>query len=99
MNDLLKQELRGGWLDVGNKFQAIDFFGMALGSYFIYDGVTGKGPQWLTVSIGAIMIYIHSQRFLYAPKSREGLMRLMRDLDITPEEVVGELPGPGTNKL
>ncbi len=92
MNNLLKQELRGGWLDIGDKFQAIDFFGMALGSYFLWDGVTKKGPQWLTVSIGAIMIYIHSQRFYYAPKSQEGLKRLMRDLDITPEELQNLLP-------
>ncbi len=92
MNELLKQELRGGWLDIGDKFQAIDFFGMALGSYFLWDGVTGKGPKWVTVSIGAIMVYIHSQRFYYAPKSREGLMRLMRDLDVSPEELQNLIP-------
>lgn len=87
MNDLIKQELRGGWLDMPGQFEAIDFFGFALGSYFLYDGVTGKGPQWLTISLGALMIYIHTRRFFYAPTTKEGLINLLESLDVTPEEV------------
>lgn len=87
MNDLIKQELRGGWLGMPRQFEAIDFLGFALGSYFLYDGVTNKGPRWVTISLGAIMIYIHSQRFFYAPTTKEGLVNLLENLNVTPEEV------------
>jgi len=87
MNDLIKQELRGGWLGIPRQFEAIDFFGFALGSYFLYDGVTNKGPQWITMSLGAIMIYIHTRRFLYAPTTKAGLINLLESLDATPEEI------------
>ena len=89
--DLIKQDLRSGWLEIGMKWQPLDFLGVALGSYFLYDGVTHKGKDWITIALGAIMIYIHSQRFFYAPQSREGLIRLLNDLQVTPEELTGQL--------
>ena len=89
--DLITQDLRSGWLEIGHKWQPLDFLGVALGSYFIYDGVTHKGPDWLTISLGAIMVYIHSQRFFYAPQSRDGLIRLLNNLEVTPEELTGQL--------
>lgn len=91
MNELIKQEFRGGWLGLPEPFETLDLLGVALGSYFVYEGVTGKGPQWLTISLGAIMIYIHSQRFFYAPQSKAGLINLLEQLEITPEEVAGTM--------
>lgn len=91
MNDLIKQEFRGGWLGMPEQFEVIDFLGFALGSYFLYDGVTGKGPKWVTISLGAIMMYIHSRRFFYAPTTKAGLINLLESLDITPEEVAGAM--------
>lgn len=84
---LLKQELRSGWLGAPRKFQALDFMGAAMGGYFIYAGTTGRAPRWLTVSLGAIMVYIHTRRFLYAPQDREGLLRLLRALDVSEDEI------------
>lgn len=91
MDPLLKQELRGGWLGVGEAYQPLDFLGMALGAYFIFSGVSDRAPRWLTIGLGGVMIYIHSRRFFYAPKTREGLIRLLRDLDVTPQELTGAL--------
>jgi hypothetical protein len=89
--DLIKQDLRAGWLGVGKQYQPLDFLGVALGSYFIYQGVTHRAPDWLTISLGAIMVFIHSQRFFYAPQSRDGLIRLLKHLEVTPAELTGEL--------
>lgn len=86
---IVKSEFRGGWLGLPEQFEVIDLLGFALGSYFLYNGVTGKGPQWLTISLGAIMMYIHSQRFFYAPQSKAGLINLLKSLDITPEQIKG----------
>ena len=91
LTPLMKQELRGGWLGVGDAYQPIDFFGMALGAYSIYAGLSGRAPRALTAGLGALMIYIHSRRFFYAPKDRAGLVRLLQSLDITPAELTGEL--------
>ena len=84
MTELLRQELRGGWLGVGDAYQPLDALGMALGAYFLYAGATKKAPCWLTATLGGVMIFIHSQRFLYAPKDRSGLIRLAKSLDLTP---------------
>ena len=91
MTELMQQELRGGWLGIGDAFQPLDFMGVALGAYAIYAGLTGKAPRALTVALGAGLVYIHSRRFLYAPKDRAGLVRLLRDLNVTPQELTGEL--------
>lgn len=87
MTPLMKSELRGGWLGIPQRFEPLDFLGVAMGSYFVYQGATNRGPDWLTISIGAIMVYIHTRRFLYAPQDREGLVRLLRDLEVKPEEL------------
>ena len=84
---LLRDELRAGWLGMPRKFGALDAMGATMGAYFIYAGTTQRAPQWLTISLGAIMVYIHTRRFLYAPQDREGLYRLMRALDVSPEEI------------
>ena len=86
MNDLLKQELRGGWIGVGDAYQPLDALGMALGAYFIYAGATNKAPNWLTAALGGVMIYIHTQRFFYAPTDRAGLIRLAKALDLTSKD-------------
>ncbi len=86
---LLQEELRSGWLGVPRQYQALDAMGALMGAYFIYEGTTGRGPRWLTVSLGAVMVYIHTRRYLYAPQDKEGLYRLMRSLDLSPEEVCG----------
>ncbi|KKN49733.1 hypothetical protein LCGC14_0639830 [marine sediment metagenome] len=91
MNALLKQELRGGWLDIGAPYQPLDFLGVALGAYFIYAGMSDRAPPALTIGLGALMVYIHSRRFFYAPKTREGLLRLLKQLDVTPQELLGDL--------
>ena len=87
--DIIKMEFRGGWLGMPRKFEVIDLLGFALGSYFLYDGVTGKGPQWVSISLGAIMMYIHSRRFFYAPTTKAGLINLLNSLDISPDELEG----------
>ena len=86
MNELMRQELRGGWLGVGDAFQPLDALGMALGAYFLYAGATKKAPCWLTATLGGVMIFIHSQRFLYAPKDRAGLIRLAKTLKLSAQD-------------
>lgn len=97
MTEFQKYELRSGWLGMAEKFQPLDALGVALGSYFIYQGTTNRAPDWLTISLGAIMVYIHSQRFFFAPQDKDGLVRLLKSLDVTPAEVEsikGALNGP-----
>lgn len=86
MDELLKQELRSGWLDAGNTYEPLDALGIALGAYFLYAGATDKAPNWLTATLGGIMVYIHAQRFFYAPKTRAGLIRLAKDLNLTQQD-------------
>jgi len=84
---LLADELRGGWLNVPRAYSLLDFLGAALGSYFLWAGATGRAPRWSLAAIGGIMIFIHTQRFFYAPQSADGLRRLVAALDLQPEEV------------
>ncbi|MCH8059350.1 MAG: hypothetical protein IIA11_02715 [Proteobacteria bacterium] len=91
MTDLMQQELRGGWLGIGDAYQPLDFMGAALGAYAIWAGLTGNAPRALTVALGVGLVYIHSRRFLYAPKDRAGLVRLLQSLNVTPQELTGEL--------
>ncbi len=83
MNELLRQELRAGWLGLGEAYQPLDALGMALGAYFLYAGATKKAPCWLTATLGGVMVFIHAQRFLYAPKDRAGLIRLAKTLNLS----------------
>jgi len=87
MTELMRQELRSGWLGLDEKFQPLDALGVALGSYFIWNGVTHRGPDWMTISLGAIMVWIHSRRFLFAPSDRAGLVRLLQSLEVTPQDL------------
>ena len=84
---LLREELRSGWLEMPERYQLLDFLGVALGSYFIYAGATDRAPRWLTIALGGVMVYIHSQRFFYAPRTRGGLFRLLQALEIDPAEL------------
>ena len=86
MPELLSQELRGGWLGVGDAYQPLDALGIALGAYFLYTGATNKTPHWLTATLGGVMIYIHAQRFFYAPKDRAGLIRIAKALNLSPRD-------------
>ena len=82
----LKQELRGGWLGLPEAYTPYDLLGVGLGTYFFLAGLRGLTPgHGLTMGLGLLMIWIHGQRFLYAPQDREGLNRLLRSLDIIPE--------------
>lgn len=85
--DLLQQELRAGWLGFSRRYEPLDFLGAALGSFFIYSGVTGRTPRWLTIALGATMVYIHTRRFFYAPKDMGGALRLMADVGASPDEL------------
>jgi len=87
MTEWQRYELRSGWFGMAEKFQPIDALGVALGSYFIYQGVTNRAPKWLTVSLGAIMIYIHATRFFIAPQDKQGLVKLLNAMDVTPAEL------------
>ena len=91
MTEFMQQELRGGWLGIGDAYQPIDFLGVALGAFAIYAGLTGRAPRGLTVAVGVGLVYIHSRRFLYAPKDRAGLVKLLQSLDVTPQELTGEM--------
>lgn len=63
VDQLLEEELRN-WQGTPRPFQLLDFLGVGLGSYFLWDG---WGRNNLNVALGAVMIYIHAQRFLLAP--------------------------------
>ena len=82
-----KHEIRGGWLGVPEAYHVLDFLGVALGSYFIWHGATDRGPAWLTIGLGSIMVWIHSQRFFYAPQTQAGLVRLMDAIDVSPADI------------
>lgn len=85
--ELIRDDLRAGWLGVPQAYQPFDALGAAMGAYFIYAGATGRGPPWATIGLGAVMVYIHVQRFFYAPQTREGLIRLARALELEPADV------------
>lgn len=86
MNKILQDELRGGWLGVPRQYTLFDFLGIALGGYILWAGVTRRAPDWSLTAIGTIMLYIHTQRFFYAPQTGEGLRSLVRAVGISPEQ-------------
>ncbi len=90
-NEILKYELRAGWLGLPQAFSPFDLIGVAMGAAMIYSGASTRAPRWLPIALGGVMMFIHSQRFFYAPQDRAGLVRLMRALDVTPEELTGSL--------
>ena len=87
MSDLLKQELRGSWLGVADAYQPLDAAGAALGAFFLFAGATNKVPSWLVAALGSVMIFVHLQKFFYAPKDRAGLIRLAKALDLQPQDL------------
>jgi hypothetical protein len=90
-DELTRQELRGGWLDLPRAHESIDFFGAALGAYFMWAGATGRAPRWSLAALGGIMFYVHGLRFFTAPRTGAGLVRLLRSLDVRPQEVIAAL--------
>jgi len=67
-NQLLEEELRNAF-GCPQRFQLLDFLGVGLGSYFalfaaeILKKNPGNKLAVVAVGLGAIMIFIHSQRF------------------------------------
>lgn len=84
---LLKSELRHGWLGFSEQYELFDALGAGLGAFFLWQAVSGKHLRWASAVLGGIMIYIHTQRFFYAPETKSGLIRLLKSLDITSEEL------------
>lgn len=89
--DLLKGELRHGWLGVPEVFTPYDFLGAALGAYFIYQGATKQCNPLVNVGLGSVMLFIHTQRFFYAPRTKDGLIKLLKALDVKEEDIKGAL--------
>ena len=88
MNDLTRVELRQGWLGVPRPYQPFDAIGVAMGAYFIWDAVdTPRDTAWINIALGAVMIYIHSQRFLFAPQDKGGLNRLLNSVGVRREDI------------
>lgn len=88
MNELVRQELKSGWLGMPGKFSPLDFAGAGLGAYMTFMGVRElqRARSWqgmLAVGLGAMMIWIHTQRFFLAPQDQGGFIRLATDLGIT----------------
>lgn len=50
------------------KFQIVDAIGIAYGSLFLFHAATGKVPPWLVAAVAGTMVYIHSERYFYAPQ-------------------------------
>lgn len=88
MSPLTEQELRANVLGMPRRYQLLDFLGIAFGGYMIYAGTTGRAPAWLTTALGGVAVFIHAQRFFYAPQDRAGLVRLLEQLDVSPSELL-----------
>ncbi len=88
-DSLQAEELRGGWLGFPRAFQIIDLMGMSLGAWMAYMGWRDRG-QWqglVSIGLGAVMMFIHSQRFAYAPQSASGLEQLAKNLNLTQRDL------------
>lgn len=94
--ELLVEELRGGWLNVPRAYTAFDWFGVGLGGFMAYLGTRQPGPLGhVAVALGAVMVWIHAQRFLYAPASHAGFAQLARAIGMNQSDldrIRGELP-------
>lgn len=99
MNNLTRWELRAGWLGIPRPFSAFDLIGVAMGAAMIYTGASPRAPRWLPIALGGTMIFIHAQRFFYAPQDRAGLMALMRELEVTPAELTELAPQLARRRL
>lgn len=86
--NLLTQEFRGGWLGMPLPYSIVDLAGAALGGYMTFMGIRElrRAENWqgiVAIGLGAVMIWIHTQRFFYAPQDQRGFIRLARELEIT----------------
>jgi hypothetical protein len=84
MIPLVKQEMKN-YLGIPQRFQAIDFLGVIMGAIFFMDAyrrIIKRKPlnPFLPLSLGVVMIWIHSTRFFYAPQTRQQLDKLLLDL-------------------
>lgn len=66
--DRIKTEERRVAAGVPLRFQLIDGLGVLLGGWFIAETLRRPDPSWINVGLGAVMVYIHSERFFYAPQ-------------------------------
>lgn len=92
-NDLLLQEHRGGWLGMPRKYSIIDLAGAGMGGYMGYLGYrelqrsSGSWQGLLAIALGGVMIWIHTQRFFYAPQDQRGFIKLARELEVTQSDL------------
>lgn len=92
MSELSKYELRSGWLGLPEPWHPLDLIGVAMGAAIIWSAVDRRAPRWVPIALGGVMVFIHSQRFFHAPQTRDGLMRLLQSLDVTPAELAELAP-------
>lgn len=62
VNQLLMEEARHV-AGLTQPWQLLDFFGVVLGGYFVWEGWKRNG---INVGLGVMMMYIHSRRFFPA---------------------------------
>lgn len=62
----LEDEERKSVANISQKFTLLDFGGVLLGSYFVWDGINRPKSNRASIEmmLGAVMIYIHSRRFM-----------------------------------
>lgn len=85
---LLQQEIRGGWLGRPVPFHALDFLGVALGSYFLWQ--SWRDGRGLGAALGLLMIGIHGVRFFYAPTDPAKLHRLVESVGLRWDDLCRE---------
>ncbi len=91
--DLLLQEQRGGWLGMPRKYSIIDLAGAGLGGYMGYLGyreLQRSSNSWqglLALALGGVMIWIHTQRFFYAPQDQRGFIKLAQQMQLTQADI------------
>jgi len=78
INTLLTEEMRNA-CDCPEKFQLLDFLGVLLGLFFVFDAMQRleRGADNMAnaeLALGAIMIFIHSRRFLFTKDQRDEIV-------------------------
>ena len=81
---LLEQELRA-WLGRPAAYHPLDFLGVALGSYFLWQ--SWRHGRAAGAGLGALMIAIHGVRFFYAPHNPAQLRRVVEAAGLRWEDV------------
>lgn len=82
MRGLWEQEMRGAYLGMPQRYQALDFLGVGMGIFLLWAGLTGKASRESLIILGLIAFGIHSQRFLFAPQDPEKLERLLESVGL-----------------